>query len=582
MRDRVFSLETEYAIMFQSSSQNILKNLNREIFEALRQTLVEQYGIPNSSFLINGSKFYYDALWRSDESTGNIEWSLPECRTARETAIYDNAADRALAQAIPAAEQHLQQEGFVGRLFLIKNNVDSHGNTYGCHENYQAERITHWLSVQDHLRMTIRYLVPFLVTRQIFCGSGRVGWGKTSEQGVRFQIMQRADFIEEIVSKETVQERAIVNLSRETESLMADNQRHRRLHLILADSNMSGWATHLKLGTTGIILCLLEELGFGEIPHLQNPLQALRQISRDPTCTVPVLLSNGSTATAIEIQRLYLNQAETYFQTHMASSEEQAILRDWRIVLDQLEQDPMQLSDRLDWVAKKRLMDLYLQRQGQDWQNIPENGEVHYKLLELDIQYHNLSPQTSLFHKLLVDKPDTLATVAEIQQAQIQPPPYTRAWLRGTAIELARNSETKVAIDFWDKLKIDQCSIAIPDPLEFYSPQLCTLVAARTQPSPLTAPRDADRSQHRIVICTSNLVAGERLADALIQLGYQSVRVREKDSGTLRFQWNSVDSWMMEEVSHVLHREMGVLATQFEPEFSPELSVGSISIHLPS
>jgi proteasome accessory factor A len=581
MRDRVFSLETEYAITFQSSSRNSLKNLNREIFEALRQTLVERYGISDSSFLINGSKFYYDAVRRSEESTGNIEWSLPECRTARETVIYDNAADRALAQAIPAAEQHLQQQGFAGRLFLIKNNVDSHGNTYGCHENYQAERITHWLSAQEHLRMTIRYLVPFLVTRQIFCGSGRVGWGKTSEQGVRFQIMQRADFIEAVVSKETVQERAIVNLSRESESLMADNQQHRRLHLILADSNMSGWATYLKLGTMGIMLCLLEELGFGEIPHLQNPLQALRQISRDPSCTVQVQLSDGSTATAIEIQRLYLNQAEAYFQTHTASSEERDILRDWKTILDQLEQDPMQLSDRLDWVAKKRLMDLYLQRQGQDWQNIPENKEVHYKLLELDIQYHNLSPQISLFHKLLVDKP-TLATVAEIEQAQIQPPPHTRAWLRGTAIALARTSKIKVAIDFWDKLKIDQCSIAIPDPLEFYSPQLCTLVAARTQISPLAAPTDADRSQHQIIIYTSNLIVGERLADALIQLGYQSVRVREQDAGTLRCQWNSVDSWMMTEVSHVLHREMGVLATQFEPEFSPELSSGSISIHLPS
>jgi len=464
VRERIFSLETEYAISFHPNEGSDTPE-HKRIVEALRRPLIKQYGIPNSSFLINGSKFHHDV--------GHAEWSLPECRSAREATVYDKAADHTLGLLIPAAEQVLADGGYRGKLFVVKNNADTEGHTYGCHENYMAECETEWLGMEDHLRLTVRYLVPFLVTRQVFCGAGRVGFGPRLEEGFGFQIMQRADFIDAIVSEETRKERAIVNLGRENEPLASGN--YRRLHLILADANMSGWATYLKLGTTGIVLRMLEDLCFGDIPHLQDPLSALRQISRDPTCTVQVPLRDGRMATAIEIQRTYLEQAQAYFRFYEPSVEEQEIMQLWARALDALEQDPMSLFGKVDWVTKKYLMDRYLDKAGLGWEHDLRGQPAYYELLRMDIQYHNLSPDDGLFYRLLRGRLDTLIPNEEIHQAQGTPPPYTRAKVRGDVIAAARRIGVSVEVGKWDQLEIGRYSITVDNPLDFFIPEVFAL-----------------------------------------------------------------------------------------------------------
>ncbi|MFN6478271.1 proteasome accessory factor PafA2 family protein [Nostoc sp. DedQUE07] len=540
MRERVFSLETEYAIAFQTQGGN--QSPNEElIVKALCQKLEERCGIPGSQFLVNGSKFYYDV--------GHAEWSLPECRSAYEAVVYDKAADYTLSSIIPDAEQVLINQGFQGQLLLIKNNVDASGNTYGCHENYLAQRQTQWLGSEDYLWLTKRYLIPFLVTRQVFCGAGRVGFGQKLEEGIGFQLMQRADFIEELVSSETRKQRAILSLAREHEPLAKGN--YRRLHLILADTNMSGWATYLKLGTTGIILRMLEDMDFREIPHLLDPIQTLRQISRDPSCTVEVSLQDGRQLTAIEIQRIYLEQAKRYFGEHPISADEQRIMQIWEDVLNQLTTDPMQLVGKLDWVTKKSFMERYLQSVGMQWKEVLQGSEVYYKLLQLDIFYHDLFIENSLFYRLLKDKPDTLVTAKEVLTAQSSPPPYTRAWVRGTAIAASRDMGLNVEVDRWDDLKVNNRKVVLPDPLKFFSPELYVILSNSTALETVT-----ERSRYNIVIFSSDHNIGQNIANQLVGLGYKQARLQDKPNPEFNIKWNNASNWMIDEIGDIICREL--------------------------
>ncbi|MEH1798997.1 MAG: proteasome accessory factor PafA2 family protein [Nostoc sp.] len=540
MRERVFSLETEYAIAFQTQGGN--QPPNKElIVKALCQQLEERCGIPGSQFLVNGSKFYYDV--------GHAEWSLPECRSAYEAVVYDKAADQTLSSIIADAERVLINQGFQGQLLVIKNNVDASGNTYGCHENYLAQRQTQWLGWEDYLWLTKRYLIPFLVTRQVFCGAGRVGFGQKLEEGIGFQLMQRADFIEEVVSSETRKQRAILSLAREHEPLAKGN--YRRLHLILADTNMLGWATYLKLGTTGIMLRMLEDMGFREIPHLLDPIQTLRQISRDPSCSVQVPLQDGRQLTAIEIQRIYLEQAKGYFGQHPISADEQQIMQIWEDVLNQLATDPMQLFGKLDWVTKKSLMDRYLQNVGMQWGEVLPGEEVYYKLLQLDIFYHNLCSENNLFYRLLKDKPDTLVTAEEVLIAQSSPPPYTRAWVRGTAIAASRKMGLNVEIDRWDDLKVNNRKVVLPDPLKFFSPELYAILS-----NSAALPTVTEHSRYNIVIFSSDNNIGQNLANKLVGLGYKQARLQDKPNLEFNIKWNNASNSMIDEIVNIMCQEL--------------------------
>ena len=476
VRHRVFSLETEYAICFVESESRSPVDPSL-VVDALRRSLVKRYGTDESAFLVNGSKFHYDL--------GHAEWSLPECRTAREAAIYDKAADAALRGVLRGAEKQLSSRGGGGRLRVVKNNVDANGTTWGCHENYLCQRETDWLQRGDHLRLLIRYLVPFLVTRQVYAGAGRVGWGQNLEERFAFQIMQRADFIEKVVSDDTQHDRAIVNLGRERDTLAADE--FRRLHLILADANMSGWATWLKLGTTGLLLRMLEDLHFGEIPHLGDPVDALHRISRDPTCSVEVPLTDGSTATAVQIQRRYHQQARSYLERFPASSEEGEIFRAWGEALDQLEQDPRGLVGKVDWLTKKALLDGWLGQRGLNWSDIDRGSPVYYDLLKMDIDYHNLASTEGLFYEFLKlvsdhgggaeEEPlDSFFDPQVVRQAIQTPPPYTRAKIRGDLLRSARRHGTPVAVDHWEQVALGDYGILLEDPLRFFDAEVFSIL----------------------------------------------------------------------------------------------------------
>jgi proteasome accessory factor A len=455
LQERIFSLETEYGINFYPDGDSKAPDPKVQV-KSLQEVLVEGYGLAGSDFLANGSKFHHDV--------GHAEWSLPECRSAREAAVYDKAADHLLATIIPQAQQRLARQGFQGTLFVFKNNVDSVGHTFGCHENYLMLRDTDVLGGEAFLRYIVRCLVPFLVTRQIFCGAGRLIPPRSgSDQPPVFQISQRADFIETVVSKETRSERAIVNLGREEEPLAAGN--YRRLHLILGDSNLSGWATWMKLGTTGIVLRMIEDLFIGDIPLLADPVAALRQISHDPTCRAPIPLRDGRTMSPIDIQWHYYDLAEEYLDGFGFSVEEEAILEAWGQALEDLEQDPMRLRDRADWVIKKRLMDAFLERLGGSWKHWPGSQEALSGLLGIELRYHDVS-QEGLFSRLW--KPDTLVAEEEIQQAQNHPPLYTRARIRGKTVAL--QDHLPVTVAEWGKVNIAGEELKLLDPLEFNHP----------------------------------------------------------------------------------------------------------------
>ncbi len=471
MRERIFSLESEYGVSFIPSGDSG-EPTKETIVAALRGALVAEIGLSDSVFFANGAKFYHDV--------GHAEWAHPECRSAREIALYDKAADHLMAEVREAAENTLRKDGgYRGKLLIVKNNVDVHGNTYGCHENYMAEKETPWMDHEDYLRLSIRYLVPFLTTRMILCGPGRAGWGRRGEQGMFFQISQRADFINAVVSRDTRDLRGIFNLGRENEPFSEPG--YRRLHLILGDACMSGYGTLLKLGTFGIMLRMLEDLQIRDIPYLRHPVSALHTISRDPTCKVLIPLYDGREVTAIDIQRIYYEQARRYFEQYPASPVEAEVMTVWGEVLDALATDPTRLFGKIDWVTKKLVMDRYLDGAGLTWGVSLGKHPGRYKLQEIDIQYHNVNPAEGLFYRLITGKSpsrrlDSLHTNDEIQQAARTPPPFTRANVRGRVITAARRANVKVEVKNWNEVRIEDQKVEMHDPFAYFSPEAYMLL----------------------------------------------------------------------------------------------------------
>jgi proteasome accessory factor A len=460
LQERVFGLETEYAINFYPVDQKKIPN-QRLLVQTLQEILCREHGLPDSEYLVSGGKFHYDV--------GHAEWAGPECLTAREAAIYDKAADHLLAQIVPQAEHLLAIRGYEGRLLVVKNNVDSTGNTYGCHENYLMLRSTELLTYEHFLRYIIHSLIPFLVTRQVFAGAGLVVPAESTGRDTspaHFEISQRAAFIDTTVSFDTTRERPILNLGRESEALAGGNSR--RLHLILGDANLSGWATWLKLGTTGIVLRMIEDLFIGDVPLLLDPVAATHSIARDLSAREPLpLRQRGKAISALDVQWHYYALADGYLDQFSASPEEEQIMEAWEQALTDIEQDVMRLRNRADWVIKKHMLDSYLNQQGATWESLADS--VLETLRTRDLLYHDLSC-SGLFEHFF--HPDTLVTAAEIEHAQRNPPQYTRARIRGEAIKQARNFKQRVTVDHWQYIVIGGKKIALPDPLAFDCAQL--------------------------------------------------------------------------------------------------------------
>lgn len=373
--------------------------------------------------LPNGSRYYVDHA--------HPEYSSPECSNPRDAVIWDKAGERILEASIKAAQNAIPD----GQQVLIyKNNSDGKGNSYGCHENYLVDRATPFPAIVAHL-------MPFFVTRQVFAGAGKVG----SENGAPecdFQISQRADFFEVEVGLETTFKRPIINTRDEPH---ADPELYRRLHVIVGDANMSEMSTYLKVGTTAIVLKMIEDEFITDDLSLKEPVKAIKTISHDPSCKQVVQLADGRSITAIDLQWEYLRLSKKYVQDNGTDGVTDDVLERWERVLEDLEIDPMRLADRLDWVAKLKLLESYRERDELTWDAS--------KLRQLDLQYHDVRPSHGLYYKLVQrGRIQTLVSEDEVAFAVDHPPEDTRAYFRG---ECLRRFSPKIVAASWDALIFD-------------------------------------------------------------------------------------------------------------------------------
>ncbi len=350
--------------------------------------------------LTNGARFYHDH--------GHPEYSTPECRSLRDLVVHDKAGEQIVAQA---AQAYTQKTGRTVSLF--KNNIDYHGMSYGCHENYLVQRALPFAQL-------IAGLTPFLATRILFAGAGRVG--SESEPKINFQLAQRADFFTELCSVDTLHRRPLINTRDEPH---ADARRYRRLHVICGDANLSEYATALKVGTTALVLAILEA-GYGPPGTLKNPVATLQRLSHDESQRWLVELEEAGTIPAIEIQRAYLRAAQELLRGR--DEETDWVLRAWESVLEDLEADPRRCADRVDWVAKRELLQTFVEREKLSWQD-----EI---LRSLDLEYHNIDRERGLFYGLqgqaLMRR---WVSESEIERALSEPPRGTRAWVRGLCVQ---------------------------------------------------------------------------------------------------------------------------------------------------
>jgi proteasome accessory factor PafA2 len=398
----------------------------------------EDFGLANA-ILRNGARLYVDHA--------HPEYSGPEVIDPSDAALWDQAGDRIMSIA---SEVHHGETG--ERILLYKNNTDGKGASYGCHENYLVTRSTPFA----HL---VRYLTPFFVSRQIICGAGRVGLGQNSEHS-GFQITQRADFFEAEVGLETTIKRPIINTRDEPH---ADPERYRRLHVIIGDANMSELSTYLKVGTTALVLSMIEDNFISEDLSLKSPVTALRAISHDPTLTAKVRLRDGRSLSALEMQRIYFEMGVSYSEEHCPEHlPTKELLKIWGETLTQLETDPMSAIATVEWVAKSYLVSKYRDRDGLDWSDS--------KLALIDLQWSDLRAERNLFSRLASRGiASRLHTPEQIEEAIKFPPPQTRAWFRGQCItrfsaELIAASWDSVILNLGEAENLTR--ILMPDPYQ--------------------------------------------------------------------------------------------------------------------
>jgi proteasome accessory factor A len=451
MDRRIFGLENEYGVTCTLKGQRRLSpdEVARYLFRR-----VVSWGRSSNVFLENGARLYLDV-------GSHPEYATPECDSIADLVVHDKAGERILENLVASAEARLREEGIRGVIFLFKNNTDSAGNSYGCHENYLTSR-------RDDFGHYAEVLIPFLVSRQIYAGAGKV---LQTARGARYCISQRAEHIWEGVSSATTRSRPIINTRDEPH---ADAERFRRLHVIVGDSNMSEYATFLKVGSTSILLRMLEDPSVVlRDMTLENPIRAIREISHDTTCRRRVRLANGREASAIDIQAEYYNRARRYQETKGLSPMEDRALDMWEHCLKGLEKDPWSLDRECDWVIKHRLIERYRERESVALTNP--------KVALLDLQYHDVNTERGLFYKLqrrgMVER---TATDEEIAIAVDQPPQTTRAKLRGEFIRRAKERRRDFTVD-WVHLKLNdqaQRTVLCKDPFKSEDERVEKLIAS--------------------------------------------------------------------------------------------------------
>jgi proteasome accessory factor A len=454
MERRIFGLENEYGVTCTLRGQRRLSpdEVARYLFRR-----VVSWGRSSNVFLENGARLYLDV-------GSHPEYATPECDSIYDLVVHDKAGERILEQLLTFAEQRLREEGIRGVIYLFKNNTDSAGNSYGCHENYLTSR-------RDDFGHYAEVLIPFLVSRQIFAGAGKV---LQTARGAQFCMSQRAEHIWEGVSSATTRSRPIINTRDEPH---ADAERYRRLHVIVGDSNMSEYATFLKVGACSILLRMLEDpkVDLRDMT-LENPIRAIREISHDPTCTKRVRLASGKEASALEIQSEYLGAALRYAEQNGVGPLEEQALAMWEHCLTGLAKDPLSLDREVDWVIKHNLIEAY-----RDKHDLPLN---HPRVALMDLQYHDISRERGLFYRMqargMVDRICDEDDITAAGPDELRPPQTTRARLRGEFIRKAKERKRDYTVD-WVHLKLNdqaQRTVLCKDPFKSHDERVERLIAS--------------------------------------------------------------------------------------------------------
>jgi proteasome accessory factor A len=451
MERRIMGIENEYGVTCTFRGQRRLSpdEVARYLFRR-----VVSWGRSSNVFLRNGARLYLDV-------GSHPEYATPECDSAVDLVTHDKAGERILEGLLVDAERRLREEGIAGDIYLFKNNTDSAGNSYGCHENYLVGRQGEFSRLAD-------VLIPFLVSRQIVVGAGKV---LQTPRGAVYCVSQRAEHIWEGVSSATTRSRPIINTRDEPH---ADAERFRRLHVIVGDSNMSETTTLLKVGATDLVLRMVEAGVVMRDLTLENPIRAIREISHDITGRRKVKLANGREASALEIQREYHAKATDFVDRRGGDATVRRVLDLWGRTLQAVDTGDLSLVDReIDWVTKHQLIERYRGKH-----DLPLSSP---RVAQLDLAYHDINRHRGLYYLLegkgAVERATTDLAVFE---AKSVPPQTTRARLRGEFIKCAQDKRRDFTVD-WVHLKLNdqaQRTVLCKDPFRSVDDRVDKLIAS--------------------------------------------------------------------------------------------------------
>ncbi len=451
MQRRIYGIENEYGVTFALGGQRRLSpdEVARYLFRR-----VVSWGRSSNVFLANGARLYLDV-------GSHPEYATPECDSLYDLVAHDRAGELVLDQQVCYAQERLNADGIRGEIYLFKNNTDSAGNSYGCHENYLTTR-------REELSEYSEVLIPFLVSRQIYAGAGKI---LQTARGARYCVSQRAEHIWEGVSSATTRSRPIINTRDEPH---ANAELFRRLHVIVGDSNMSEYATFLKMGACSILLQMLEEPSVVlRDMTLENPIRAIREISHDVTCRRRVRLANGRMLSALDIQREYFERAQEFSTQFDLGVGQKRALQMWGHCLDSIERDPMSLDRECDWVIKLKLIEAYRARHGLTMDDS--------RLALLDLKYHDVSRRRGLFYKMQErDLVESICVESDVIAAMETPPQTTRARLRGEFVRRAKERKRDYTVD-WVHLKLNdqaQRTVLCKDPFKSHDERVEKLIAS--------------------------------------------------------------------------------------------------------
>ncbi|MFE6363375.1 Pup--protein ligase [Streptomyces sp. NPDC057806] len=451
MDRRIFGLENEYGVTCTFRGQRRLSpdEVARYLFRR-----VVSWGRSSNVFLRNGARLYLDV-------GSHPEYATPECDNVTELVTHDKAGERILEGLLVDAERRLHEEGIAGDVYLFKNNTDSAGNSYGCHENYLVARHGEFSRLAD-------ILIPFLVTRQLLCGAGKV---LQTPRGAVYCVSQRAEHIWEGVSSATTRSRPIINTRDEPH---ADAERYRRLHVIVGDSNMSETTMLLKVGATDLVLRMIEAGTVMRDLTLENPIRAIREVSHDITGRRKVRLASGREASALEVQREYYEKAVDFCERRgIRTGTVDQVLELWGRTLDSIESEDLdRIGTEIDWVMKYQLIERYRAKNNMTMS--------HPRVAQIDLAYHDIHRRRGLYY--LLEKKGQAARICndlKIFEGKSVPPQTTRARLRGDFIRRAQEQRRDFTVD-WVHLKLNdqaQRTVLCKDPFRSVDDRVEKLIA---------------------------------------------------------------------------------------------------------